>query len=73
MSNLLMEMSDFSWQHHKYARPEIFVVTLLWTTQASGLQAFGRYRDYDLIFKKSAGKEFYHMKISILLLSKSVT
>ena len=22
-----MEMSDFTWQHQKYARPEIFAVT----------------------------------------------
>ena len=24
-----MEMPDFSWQHQKYARPEIYVVTLV--------------------------------------------
>ena len=29
MSNFPMEMSDFSWQHQKYARPEIYVVTLV--------------------------------------------
>ena len=28
MSNFFMEMSDFSWQHHKYASPQVYVVTL---------------------------------------------
>ena len=27
MTNCPMEMSDFTWQHQKYARPEIYVVT----------------------------------------------
>ena len=29
MSKFRMDMSDFSWQHQKYARPEIYVVTLV--------------------------------------------
>ena len=28
--NFAMEISDFSWQHQKYARPEIYVVTYVW-------------------------------------------
>ena len=29
MSNVPMEMSDFTCQHQKYARPEFYVVTLV--------------------------------------------
>ena len=31
MTNFPMEMSDCIWQHQKYARPEIYVVTLVYT------------------------------------------
>ena len=34
-----MEMSDFNWQHQKYAMPEIYVVTYVDTPMHSSLRS----------------------------------
>ena len=52
-----MEMSDFTWRQQEYARPEIYVVTLL-TLNCMICGRTSKHSDYDSIMLKN-DKLFY--------------
>ena len=63
MSNISMEMSDFTWQHQKYASPVIYVVTLVRAICAYefefDLQRFLRYFCKNWCFRQTYSRSLY--------------